>query len=290
MRGTARIAVLAFLLAACTSASTPASSTAARTSTTAQPVTTTTSLPASTTTTVAPPELSLGPILPVVAVESPTITIQGKAAAATSVHLVVSNPEDGSVVYETEATIEDDWFLVDVDLADGRNVVKVTGIGPGGSTDVSFEKLYEPDATIEFSYLTRVSDTELVADFAQWLTGEEAARAAYEDGVIGSIEEGVPNDYYIRNVNTRLRTFPIAGDVQIWLATAAEGPVIMVPVDLETWLGLFNDGAPWDPDAGEVPPGEPPHFDYFGAGSVHAPYWLTIRDGEVIAIEHQYTP
>jgi hypothetical protein len=91
-------------------------------------------------------------------------------------------------------------------------------------------------------------------------------------------------------VNPRLRTLPYDNDVAVWLATPAEGHVTTIEAGLEEWLALFNNGIPWDSETDEMPPGEAPHFGYFGAGTVYAPYWLIILDGEVIAIEQQYIP
>lgn len=58
-------------------------------------------------------------------------------------------------------------------------------------------------------------------------------------------------------------------------------------------FGLFRpDSTPWDPDAGEMPP-EPaaPHFGYLGAGTVDAPYWLTVdSSGFFVQIVQQYVP
>ena len=153
---------------------------------------------------------------------------------------------------------------------------------------------YVPGGTRRVSrFLTLVSDTEIVADYAEWLTGDEANRAAFEDGVIGSIEEGVPNDYYIRNVNDLLRTLPLAEDITISLPTPATGSVLNVPVSLDEWLSLFKaDGTPWDIEAGDEPPVPvEPHFGYFGAGTTYMGYWLTLdADGTVIQVIGQYVP
>jgi hypothetical protein len=61
-------------------------------------------------------------------------------------------------------------------------------------------------------------------------------------------------------------------------------------VDVDEWLDLFDNGSLWDYETNEVPTWEPPHHGYFGAGTVYAPYWLVILDGEVIAVEQQYIP
>jgi hypothetical protein len=62
-------------------------------------------------------------------------------------------------------------------------------------------------------------------DLIQYLTGDAATRAAAEDGE----ESPPPNDYYIRNVNPRLRTLPVRADASITvnlLALEANGGAI----------------------------------------------------------------
>jgi hypothetical protein len=48
-------------------------------------------------------------------------------------------------------------------------------------------------------------------DLIQFFTGEAATKAAAEDGE----ESPPPNDYYIRNVNSRLRTLPVQSGAPI---------------------------------------------------------------------------
>lgn len=290
------VAVLALLGGACapgSTSTTPASIPTPSTSTTTPP--STTAPPSSTTLAVDHPELVVDPLVLVTAGEVSTMALSGLVTAGSKVQVLVTR-KDGTLASQDDATVEENgdsnaYFQTEVTLASGVNTVAVTATGPqGGTAVVTIEARHEPEATNEFSFLTDVSEATVVADYAQWLTGEEAYQAAYEDGVIESIEEGVPNDYYIRNQNRRLRTLNLADDVRIWLNTAATGPVTSIEVSLAQWLGLFNNGLPWDPETDETPPSDGPHFDYFGAGWVQAPYWLTILNGEVIAIVHQYTP
>lgn len=219
----------------------------------------------------------------------PGINLSGTVTPGAEVFLLVTS-DAGEVVFEGPATVAGDRFEADVILAKGANTVTVTAAYPDGETIGVDDVRREMEVAVEFAFLTHVSASEIVADYAQWLTGTEANQAAFEDGVIGSVEEGVPNDYYIRNVNPRLRTLPIAGDVAVWLVSAPAGPVETVAVEVDEWLALFNDGVPWDYETEEPPSFEPPHYDYFGSGVVYAGYWLFIVDGEVVAIERQYVP
>lgn len=229
----------------------------------------------------------------------------GEASTELQVGLPGSPPLNGAVTTEpsitisgtttaTEVTINGEAIALDggaftheVDLVAGTNEITIDD-----GTATVYTVSYVPDGTVEFAFLREVSADEIVADYAQWLTGEEADRAAIEDGFI---EEGesVPNGYYIRNQNTQLRTLPLDPAFNVNLPTAASGPVENVIVSVTGWLGLFkDDGTPWDLDAGDEPPvWEEPHFGYFGAGLNTFGYWLTMNeDGEVLQVTGQYTP
>ncbi|RMH86193.1 MAG: hypothetical protein D6683_00900, partial [Actinomyces sp.] len=58
-----------------------------------------------------------------------------------------------------------------------------------------------------FGYVTDTAPDAVTFDLACWFTGDAAALAAAEDGE----ESPPPNDYYIRNRSSRLRTVPVAG-------------------------------------------------------------------------------
>jgi hypothetical protein len=110
----------------------------------------------------------------------------------------------------------------------------------------------------------------MVFDLAYFLTGEEANEASAEHGG----EVPVPNDYYIVNDNPRLRTLPVAPDVEIW---------------------VIDWGTCCEPVRGEIQPFvdafETRHHRwdamYQGAESQ---YWVTVEDGRVVKIEEQYLP
>lgn len=219
----------------------------------------------------------------------PGIHLSGTVTSGAEVVFVVTS-DAGEEVFGGEATVDGDRFEGDVILTEGGNTVTVAAVYPDGETIGVDDVRHEMEVAVEFAFLPHVSASEIVADYAQWLTGDEANQAAFEDGVIGSVEEGVPNDYYIRNVNPRLRTLPLSGDVAVWLVSAPSGPVETVAVEVEEWLALFNDGVPWDYETEEPPAWEAPHYGYFGSGTIYAGYWLFIVGGEVIAIERQYVP
>jgi len=102
-------------------------------------------------------------------------------------------------------------------------------------------------------------------DLIQFFTGDAATKAAAEDGK----ESPPPNDYYIRNVNSRLRTLPVAADAPITantLTAQSSGSATKnVPLTLEELAGYF-------PASGADP------------------FWITVDGGQVTRIAQQYLP
>jgi hypothetical protein len=128
-----------------------------------------------------------------------------------------------------------------------------------------------------FGYVRSVSAagpaTTLAFDEAEFLTGKEAQQAAEEDGVVEP-GEAVPNDYYIRNPDKATKTYPIANDAQI---TAKRCSLCRKgqPGELGPFLASFMEGR------------QTYAQPYRGK---YVPYWLTIEDGRVVAIDKQYVP
>jgi hypothetical protein len=102
-------------------------------------------------------------------------------------------------------------------------------------------------------------------DLIQFLTGEAATKAAAEDGE----ESPPPNDYYIRNVNSRLRTLPVRSDapitVNVLAAPSTGSSTKDVSVTLDELAGYF-------PNSGT------------------APFWITVAQGQVTKIAQQFLP
>ena len=119
-------------------------------------------------------------------------------------------------------------------LEDGRHLVLIKTVDPGQRT-VTF-------------------------DLLQWFEGAAAAKAAAEDGE----ESPPPNDYYIRNVNPRLRTLPITPDARLTLTgvTLGSGGAGATEVDLAT-----------------VAAKGPDHL-----------FWATVQGARIVALEEQYVP
>lgn len=124
-----------------------------------------------------------------------------------------------------------------------------------------------------FGYIKKVSTrgatTSLTIDYAQLFTGAAATRAARADG------EPVDMDFYIRNKNTRLRTFKIDPAVQITVQTynmASSGQVGDRSLSLATFKSIFQTR----PSNNE--------------NMVVNPYWITLKGSTVTKIKEQYLP
>jgi hypothetical protein len=98
-------------------------------------------------------------------------------------------------------------------LADGRHPVCLTAIDPDSGT--------------------------ITFDLVQWYHGEDTAREAAKDHQ----ESPPPNDYYIRNVNPKLRTLPTAADATITVNNLlnTQQPT---PVSLAKLATLTQDRSP----------------------------------------------
>ena len=118
-------------------------------------------------------------------------------------------------------------------LADGRHPVLLKAIDAGRGT-VTF-------------------------DLVQWYFGEDAAREAAKDHQ----ESPPPNDYYVRNVNPKLRTLPVRADATI-TANQVAGSNQDVPVTLDKLATLTQEYSPV--------------------------FWITVRHDQVLKISEQWVP
>jgi hypothetical protein len=102
-------------------------------------------------------------------------------------------------------------------------------------------------------------------DLIQFFSGDAATKAAAEDG-----EQSPPdNDYYIRNVNSRLRTLPVAADAPITANTLTAQ---------SSGSATKNVSLTLDELAG--------YFPTRGAD----PFWITVDQGQVTKMAQQYLP
>lgn len=197
---------------------------------------------------------------------------------------------DVTVNGESAERFDLDGYRSTVDLVPGENTIAVVATRGGESIEETLVVRYVSDLTVEIAYLTQVGRDEIVADYIQWLTGDEANQAAFEDGVIGSVEEGVPNGFYIRNVNDQLRALTLTPDTTLVLVDSQESAPLQVPV--ADWAALYQpDGSPWDPALDELPRFPAVSFNYYMASFIGTPYWLYVdADGALVHVEQQYLP
>lgn len=128
-----------------------------------------------------------------------------------------------------------------------------------------------------FGFITAADPSARTIDFdaATWLTGDEAAAAAVADGKLEP-GEPVPNDYYIRNPNRESVVLHVAPNARV------RGAVPVTHLKARPLcescpsyaLSVEEFFAAWKSN---VKPGD---------GS----YWVTVTDGEVVAIDEQYRP
>ena len=111
----------------------------------------------------------------------------------------------------------------------------------------------------------------LTVDVIQFLTGQAAIDA--HDADHPEDPGGPPNDYYLLNVNPRLRTLPVAADDALEVVLLR--PFAGTEQQPSTWERLLDDlsGQPSDPDL-----------------ISYSPFWLTLDGGFVTRIEEQYLP
>ena len=117
-------------------------------------------------------------------------------------------------------------------------------------------------------------------DYIQFLVGSDAKRAVVEDGkcVAGEEDRCLPNGYYIRNQNPKIRTFEILKDVEIRMQTYSHTPSGDFSADerisFDTFKSFFN-GTPLEG-----------HLSLLKT----VPYWIELESGVVTKITEQYIP
>lgn len=122
-------------------------------------------------------------------------------------------------------------------------------------------------ATTRFAFVakasTKGSTVELSLDYADFLTGDAAAKAAAADGE----ESPPPNDYYISNKNTKLRTFAVKkGAKFIVMGADPDDTSELSAAQFASAISSNLDGAA---DAG---------------------YWFVIKDEMIRSGKEQWTP
>ena len=131
---------------------------------------------------------------------------------------------------------------------------------PSGSSPATFD---ESAGVYAAQSVTAPGDHELRFDIVQWLSGDDANKA-YERETGDS--SGAPNDYYIANESTKMRSAPVAEDASIYIL---DNPNDAVSLTLVTWDRLQE------------------HLPSALEGDT---YWLTFSGGTIREVCQQYRP
>lgn len=128
----------------------------------------------------------------------------------------------------------------------------------------------------QFTFIKDITNTSgkttISADYAQMLTGDAAAKAAKANGD----ESPPPNDYYIVNANKKVRVLPVKAGIQVTLTSKDDGTVDTNGYKVS--LGQYQD---WMSGMGGR--------DFENILKA-VPYYITIKNGVVIAIEEVFLP
>jgi hypothetical protein len=176
-------------------------------------------------------------------------------------------------------------FQAELLMAVGTADVEVVATAPDGATSSQTVTIVtDPSLVRQFAFISAVDPeaSTLVADYAEWFTGDEAAAAAIADGE-GASDGTYDLEFYIRNQNDRLRTLDVAPGTEVILIACypnEDGPCVTTEaIGLVTFADLIADHESALDTQG---------WYWYGAGEV--PFWLTLSDGVVIQIEEQYLP
>lgn len=282
--------IVGVLVVAASCSSTPAdeapttSTTIATTTTSTEAITTTTTAGATTTEAPTTTAAEVGPIIHVAGssvIYTPTgeVLLQGWVEGPATVTIGGTDAE----TYDNPDSRTDFWaeLLMDIGTAD----VEVVATAPDGATSIQNVTIVtDPSLVRQFAFISAVDPeaSTLVADYAEWFTGDGAADAAIADGQ-GTNDGTYDLEFYIRNQNDRLRTLEVAQGTEIILIACypnEDGPCVTTEsVGLVTFADLIAD-----PESALDTQG----WNWYGAGEV--PFWLTLSDGVVIQIEEQYLP
>jgi hypothetical protein len=107
--------------------------------------------------------------------------------------------------------------------------------------------------------------TRVRFDLAYFYTGAKAEKEATERG------DQVTNGYYIVNDNPRLRTLPVADDVDVEYIPESNCCELR-PGNIDAWIEAVLATNP---------------TDYAGT---NVPWWFTVEGGQITKIEQQYLP
>lgn len=175
-------------------------------------------------------------------------------------------------------------FEAELDLEPGSHAVTLTATDESNlENEVVLSVQVDPSLEVQLAIIEDVDPVErtVVADYVEFLTGDEATTAAREDGALGD-DEDLPGGFYLRNEDAELQTLDL-GDPEVVVLQACftdDGPcVVEQAVDIDGWVELLTDPQLAEERFGWV---------WYGGGS--APYRLTLKDNVIVQISEQYLP
>jgi len=191
-------------------------------------------------------------------------------AAGTAISLLLAAAVIGVIVAMPDRGGEDVARSPTVASAEPSVTAPPTEAGAGGGA--SHEQTSPPAKPVleDGRHAVFLTDVDTVGrsvefDLIQFLTGDAAVSAYHKD--YPDQRGGPPNNYYIINDNPKLRRLPVADDVAVTV--------------LDWTAGLQQKTVAFaDLPARGIP----------GNATTANPFWLTVVDGTVIAIEEQYLP
>ena len=149
---------------------------------------------------------------------------------------------------------------------------------PSASSEPSASETPEPSASQSpvlvdghhFVYVTTAirradGSTRVRFDLAYFYTGAKAEAEAAERG------DQITNGYYIVNDNPRLRTLPVADDVEVEYIPESKCCKLRAG-NIDAWIEAVLATNP---------------TDYAGT---NVPWWFTVEGGQITKIEQQYLP
>jgi hypothetical protein len=185
---------------------------------------------------------------------------------------VLDNQYEGLSTFETLLELEPGEYEIPIAATDAR----------GLRNKISLSVLVDPALETQLALVDEIDLVErtVVAEYVEFLLGDEATAAAREDGVIGEDEE-IPGGFYLRKGDPQSDTLTLGDpDVVTVLACFEQGPCVTEhAVEIDTWAELLAD-----PDMAKDELG----WFWYGAGQ--APFWLTLQDGVIVQIVEQYLP
>ncbi|MCE5204070.1 MAG: hypothetical protein ABFC80_01265 [Coriobacteriales bacterium] len=144
------------------------------------------------------------------------------------------------------------------------------GTGPKAPDDATPPSEWDAETGRFLAYIERIEDrsgtTYLGVDYTQLLTGEDAAEVYEAEG-----EE--PLDFIVINESEKVRTWPVADDVSVSVATMpGHFDVDGYDLTFDAWRDMYTGARDDFPRARTVL------------------YWITLEDGVITSIDEQYFP